>query len=45
MATKFILSEYVQSAMAKANYDKLDDGTFSGKIPACRGVIAFGRTL
>jgi predicted RNase H-like HicB family nuclease len=23
----------------------LEDGTFSGHIPACRGVIAFGATL
>jgi len=31
--------------MSKAVYDKLDDGTFSGKIPQCPGVIAFGVTL
>ena len=31
--------------MREAAYDKLDDATFSGKIPSCPGVIAFGATL
>jgi len=31
--------------MSKAVYDKLDDGSFSVKIPQCPGVIAFGETL
>jgi len=31
--------------MAEAVYDKLEDGTFAGKIPACPGVVAFGDTL
>ncbi|MDI6642052.1 MAG: type II toxin-antitoxin system HicB family antitoxin [Elusimicrobiota bacterium] len=26
-------------------YDKLEDGGFCGKIPLCKGVIAFGSTL
>ena len=42
---RFILSDYVEGAMAQAVYDKLEDGTFSGRIPACKGVIAFGKTL
>lgn len=45
MSTKYILSEYVEQAMSAALYDKLEDGTFSGKIPSCRGVIAFRSTL
>lgn len=45
MSTKFILSEYVEQAMATATYDKLEDNTFSGRIPDCKGVIAFGMTL
>jgi predicted RNase H-like HicB family nuclease len=45
MSTKYILSEYVEQAMSAALYDKLEDRTFSGKIPSCRGVIAFGSTL
>lgn len=42
---RFALTEYVEKAMANATYDKLEDGTFTGRIPKCRGVIAFGRTL
>ncbi len=40
-----MLTEYINKAMSKAVYDKLDDGSFSGKISACRGVVAFGETL
>jgi len=42
---RYILSEYVEQAMAQAVYDKLEDGTFTGRIPLCKGVIAFGTTL
>ena len=31
--------------MSKAVYDKLEDGTFFGKITQCPGVVAFGETL
>ena len=44
-AIRYILSEYVEKVMAQAVYDKLEDGTFAGKIPPCKGVIAFGKTL
>lgn len=42
---RFILTEYVDQAMAHAVYDKLEDGTFAGQIPPCKGVVAFGTTL
>ena len=45
MTVRFILSEYVEHAVALGAYDKLEDGTFSGRIPACKGVVAFGTTL
>ncbi len=45
MARRYILSEYVGQAMAQAAYDKLEDGTFGGRIPSCTGVVAFGATL
>lgn len=45
MAIRYILSEYVDQAMAQAVYDKLEDGTFAGRIPSCKGVVAFGATL
>jgi len=44
-AIRYILSEYVEKVMAQAVYDKLEDGTFAGRIPPCKGVIAFGKTL
>ena len=31
--------------LAHAVYEKLDDGTYAGKIPQCTGVVAFGTTL
>lgn len=40
----YILSEYISSASSLAKYQKLEDGTFAGTIPACRGVIAFAAT-
>ena len=45
MAVKFVLSEYIALAMAQAAYDKLEDGTFAGRIPSCPGVIAFAVIL
>jgi hypothetical protein len=40
MPAKYILSEYVEQAMSAALYDNLKDGTFTGKIPSCKGAIA-----
>jgi hypothetical protein len=40
-----MLTEYIDKAMSKAEYDKLEDGTYCGKIPECLGTIAFGKTL
>ena len=45
MAARFVLTEYVSQAMEHAVYDKLDDGSFAGRILVCTGVIAFGATL
>ena len=45
MALRYVLSEYLDQAMAQAVYDKLDDGIFAGRIPSCKGVITFGGTL
>lgn len=45
MATaKYILSDYVEQAMGQAVYEKAQDGTYSGRIPPCKGVVAFGAT-
>ncbi len=45
MTVRFILTDYVEQAMAYAIYDKLGDNTFAGRIPSCKGVVAFGSTL
>ena len=42
---EFTLTEYINAAMALAEYDKLDDGSFAGRLPKCKGVIAFAKTL
>lgn len=40
-----ILTGYIDIALFYPEYDNLEDGTFSGRIPRCKGVIAFGKTL
>lgn len=45
MLGKFILSDYVEQAMNRAEYDKLEDGTYAGRIPECPGVVALAATL
>ncbi|MEX0728128.1 MAG: hypothetical protein WEB58_12080 [Planctomycetaceae bacterium] len=45
MGVQFIISEYIGQAMAQADYDKLDDGSFAGRIPSCKGVVAFAPSL
>ena len=45
MKTRFVLTEYVNQLMAHAVYDKLEDGTYAGRITECKGVVAFGATL
>ncbi len=45
MGARFILTDYVDQALAQAVYDKLEDGTFAGRITSCPGVVAFGVTL
>jgi predicted RNase H-like HicB family nuclease len=39
------LSEYLELAMEQALYDKLEDASFSGRIPSCPGVLAFAPSL
>ena len=45
MTTQFVLTDFVMRALDKALYDKLEDGTYCGRIPPCPGVIAFGTNL
>ncbi len=41
----YILTDYVDSAMLCATYERQEDGTFAGEIDLCPGVYAFGDTL
>lgn len=46
--SKIAIREYIRIAISQAVYKKIgEDGKedFVGKIPICRGVIAFGKTL
>ena len=45
MALRYVLSDYVAEALAEAAYEKLEDGSYAGRIPPCTGVVAFGTTL
>ena len=45
MASRYVLSDYVHGALAQAAYEKLEDGSYAGRIPPCPGVIAFGASL
>ena len=42
---RYVLTDYMEQALAKAVYDKLEDNTFAGRIPGCTGVVAFGPSL
>lgn len=41
----YVLSDYIDKAMQQAEYNKLEDDTFVGRILPCPGVIAFSDTL
>ena len=45
METRYVLTDYVHQALAEASYEKLDDDSYAGRVPACPGVTAFGSTL
>ena len=45
LAEHDILNDYLMAAKREAVYEKLEDGTFVGRIPSCQGVIAFGVSL
>ena len=40
-----VLSEYIKGALDRAEFEKLEDGSYSGSIPICPGVIAFAGSL
>jgi predicted RNase H-like HicB family nuclease len=40
-----MIRAYVETALRRARYDKLQDGTFCAEVPRRRGVLATGDTL
>lgn len=38
------MTGYINAALSLAEYDKLEDGSFAGRIPNCKDVIAFSKT-
>jgi predicted RNase H-like HicB family nuclease len=45
MNAHYILTDYIDRAIGEAEYDKLDDNSFAGRIASCKGVVAFAPTL
>jgi predicted RNase H-like HicB family nuclease len=45
MGARHVLTDYVEEAMRQAAFDKLEDGSFAGRIDCCKGVVAFAATL
>ena len=41
----YALTDYINSAMKKADYEKLENNTHFGRIPNCSGIVAFWNTL
>ena len=37
VSAQFIISGYIEHAMAQAEYENLEDGSFGGRIPSCNG--------
>jgi predicted RNase H-like HicB family nuclease len=40
-----VIRQYVDEALRRAHYDKLEDGTFCAEVPDLRGVLATGSTV
>jgi predicted RNase H-like HicB family nuclease len=45
MGLHYVVSDYVEEALGEATYDKLEDGSYAGRIPSCQGVVSFGASL
>jgi predicted RNase H-like HicB family nuclease len=45
MGGRFILTDYVESALSRSAYEKLEDGSYAGTIPECPGVVSFATDL
>lgn len=41
----YVLTDYLDRAMAQAVYEKLDSEMYAGRIQPCPGVVAFAASL
>ncbi|KAF0246882.1 MAG: hypothetical protein FD180_241 [Planctomycetota bacterium] len=40
-----MIRDYIDRALRRAKYEKLEDGSFAGEVPALRGVLAHAESL
>jgi len=45
MGGRYILTDYVESALSQAKFERLNDASYAGTIPECSGVVSFGADL
>ena len=45
MGGRFILTDYVESALLRSVYRKLEDGAYAGTISECPGVVSCAADL
>jgi predicted RNase H-like HicB family nuclease len=45
VSAQYVLSEYTENALERAEYEKMEDNSYSGSIPVCPGVVAFSSSL
>jgi predicted RNase H-like HicB family nuclease len=38
-----MITKYIEQALARARYERLEDGSFCATVPGLRGVLALGR--
>jgi hypothetical protein len=41
---RYLLTDYIEAALARGTIEALDDGTYAGRILGLPGVIAFAKT-
>ncbi|MHC4134412.1 MAG: type II toxin-antitoxin system HicB family antitoxin [Planctomycetota bacterium] len=40
-----MIRSYIDRALHRATYDRLEDGTFAGEVPGLQGILAHAATL
>ncbi len=42
---EYMIRRYLDEALRRADYEKLEDGTYAAEVPGLQGVLATGTTL